>query len=151
MKAAELESNFELRNRKTYRSRLASSKGPTVPLLCTHFSQVNILFELTCLRALATFKHDIDVCLGMPSTREDLNKPGAMLINLERYRVISRTTETMELCHARYNFKHLDYIHKWLQWELAKFGSCSGDGNKNLILLDELRYAPSYLFWLIVC
>lgn len=50
----------------------------------------------------------------------------------------------MELYNARYNFKPLNYVHQWLQHELARFAN--GDSNKMLIELDELRLSSLSIF-----
>jgi hypothetical protein len=39
------------------------------------------------------FKHDIDISWDMKALREHPEHPGKMLINIERYRVISRTIQ----------------------------------------------------------
>lgn len=44
----------------------------------------------------------------------------------------------MELCHARYNFKLLDYVHNWLMPALMPYANRKPD--ENLALLDDLRY-----------
>ena len=33
----------------------------------------------------------------------------------------------MELCHARYNFECISYIHKWLQHVLVDYASRTSD------------------------
>lgn len=43
----------------------------------------------------------------------------------------------MELCHARYNFRHISGIHKWLQRVLLVHICRSS--KENLRLLDNLR------------
>ena len=43
----------------------------------------------------------------------------------------------MELCHARFTFERISYIHKWLQYVLLDYGSRTAD--ENLCLLDNSR------------
>jgi len=113
----ELEKLFALHNRKSYRSALALEQGPTVPLI-------------------STFKHDISVSSGMKTNREHPDGSGKILIALERYRVISRTIQGMELCHVRYSFERISYIHAWLQHVLLICICPTPD--EHLRLLDNL-------------
>ena len=43
----------------------------------------------------------------------------------------------MELCHARYDFERITYIHSWLQHVLLDWTGRSSE--ENLCLLDDLR------------
>jgi len=44
----------------------------------------------------------------------------------------------MELCHARYEFEHISYIHSWLQHALSVCASRTSE--ENIRLLDDLRF-----------
>lgn len=89
--AEQLESFFDLRNRKVYRSTLAAKEAPTIPLI----GASDPIFDTPSVahNQSATFKHDIDVCFSMKGMRQNPEQPGKMLIDLERYRVIGRTIQ----------------------------------------------------------
>ena len=155
--AAELEELFAICNRKSYRStlRLALEQGPTVPLICVWVSawklhkMVDSGVQQPCLNTISTYAGIWRPFESIPSIRERCSlTSNDTVLSQGQSKVRARSQASMdridlnyfpgmELCHARYDFEHISYIHIWLQQVLLDYTGRPAEDN--LRLLDNLR------------
>ncbi|KAG0700129.1 ras guanine nucleotide exchange factor domain-containing protein [Suillus ampliporus] len=81
---------------KPYKDAIQSSLGPTLPTLVLFVGEV----KRQC---------------GNEERVENPNAPGHKLINLRRYRPLTRAIRDMERCHAPYYIQRVNYICQWME------------------------------------
>ncbi|KAG1761256.1 ras guanine nucleotide exchange factor domain-containing protein [Suillus occidentalis] len=91
---------------KAYKDAIQSGHGPTLP-------------------TLVLFVGDIKRQCGNEECVDHPNAPGHMLINLRRYRPLTRAIRDMERCHAPYYIQRVDYVCQWMEEVVCSYLNCS--------------------------
>lgn len=81
---------------KAYKDAIQSGHGPTLP-------------------TLVLFVGDVKRQCGNEECVDHPNAPGHKLINLRRYRPLTRAIRDMERCHAPYYIQRVDYVCQWME------------------------------------
>ncbi|KAG1746001.1 ras guanine nucleotide exchange factor domain-containing protein [Suillus paluster] len=81
---------------KAYKDAIQSSLGPTLP-------------------TLVLFVGDVKRQCGNEERVENPNAPGHKLINLRRYRPLTRAVRDMERCHTPYHIQRVDSVYQWIE------------------------------------
>ncbi|KAG1906703.1 ras guanine nucleotide exchange factor domain-containing protein [Suillus fuscotomentosus] len=81
---------------KAYKDAIQSSRGPTLP-------------------TLVLFIGDVKRQCGNEECVDHPNAPGHKLINLRRYRPLTRAIRDMERCHTPYCIQRVDYVCQWME------------------------------------
>ncbi|KAG2153116.1 ras guanine nucleotide exchange factor domain-containing protein [Suillus bovinus] len=81
---------------KAYKEAIQSSCGPTLP-------------------TLVLFVGDVKRQCGNEECVDHPNAPGHKLINLRRYRPLTRAIRDMERCHTPYHIQRVDYVCQWME------------------------------------
>lgn len=87
---------------KAYKDAIQSSRGPTLP-------------------TLVLFVGDVKRQCGNEECVDHPNAPGHKLINLRRYRPLTRAIRDMERCHAPYHIQRVDYICHWMEEVICSY------------------------------
>ncbi|OJA09617.1 hypothetical protein AZE42_01399 [Rhizopogon vesiculosus] len=86
-----------LNRMKSYKEAIQKSLGPTLP-------------------TLVLFVGDVKRQCGNEPCVEHPNVPGGeKLINLRRYRPLTRAIQDMEKCHTPYHIQRVDYVCHWME------------------------------------
>ncbi|KAG1822748.1 ras guanine nucleotide exchange factor domain-containing protein [Suillus subaureus] len=94
---------FSYTNRmKAYKDAIQSSDGPTLP-------------------TLVLFVGDVKRQCGNEERVDHPNAPGHKLINLRRYRPLTRAIRDMERCHAPYYIQRVDYVCQWIEEVICSY------------------------------
>ncbi|KIK40806.1 hypothetical protein CY34DRAFT_806800, partial [Suillus luteus UH-Slu-Lm8-n1] len=87
---------------KAYKDAIQSGHGPTLP-------------------TLVLFVGDIKRECGNEECVDHPNAPGSKLINLRRYRPLTRAIRDMERCHAPYYIQREDYVCQWMEEVICSY------------------------------
>ncbi|KAG1762583.1 ras guanine nucleotide exchange factor domain-containing protein [Suillus occidentalis] len=87
---------------KAYKDAIQSGQGPTLP-------------------TLVLFVGDIKRQCGNEERVDHPNAPGHKLINLRRYRPLTRAIRDMERCHAPYYIQRVDYVCQWMEEVICSY------------------------------
>ncbi|KAG2033736.1 ras guanine nucleotide exchange factor domain-containing protein [Suillus americanus] len=87
---------------KAYKDAIKSSHGPTLP-------------------TLVLFVGDVKRQCGNEERVDHPNAPGHKLINLRRYRPLTRAIRDMERCHAPYYIQRVDYVCQWIEEVICSY------------------------------
>lgn len=87
---------------KAYKDAIQSSHGPTLP-------------------TLVLFVGDVKRQCGNEECVDHPNAPGHKLINLRRYRPLTRAIRDMERCHTPYYIQRVDYVCQWLEEVICSY------------------------------
>ncbi|KAG1750935.1 ras guanine nucleotide exchange factor domain-containing protein [Suillus occidentalis] len=87
---------------KAYKDAIQSGHGPTLP-------------------TLVLFVGDIKRQCGNEECVDHPNAPGHKLINLRRYRPLTRAIRDMERCHAPYYIQRVDYVCQWMEEVICSY------------------------------
>lgn len=87
---------------KAYKDAIQSSHGPTLP-------------------TLVLFVGDVKRQCGNEECVDHPNAPGHKLINLRRYRPLTRAIRDMERCHTPYHIQRVDYVCQWMEEVICSY------------------------------
>ncbi|KAG2129478.1 ras guanine nucleotide exchange factor domain-containing protein [Suillus clintonianus] len=87
---------------KSYKDAIQSSVGPTLP-------------------TLVLFVGDVKRQCGDKECVDHPNAPGHKLINLRRYRPLTRAVRDMERCHIPYHIQRVDYVCQWMEQVICSY------------------------------
>ncbi|KAG1727048.1 ras guanine nucleotide exchange factor domain-containing protein [Suillus occidentalis] len=87
---------------KAYKDAIQSGQGPTLP-------------------TLVLFVGDVKRQCGNEECVDHPNAPGHKLINLRRYRPLTRAIRDMERCHAPYHIQRVDYVCQWMEEVICSY------------------------------
>ncbi|KAG1872516.1 ras guanine nucleotide exchange factor domain-containing protein [Suillus subalutaceus] len=87
---------------KAYKDAIQSSHGPTLP-------------------TLVLFIGDVKRQCGNEERVDHPNAPGHKLINLRRYRPLTRAVRDMERCHTPYYIQRVDYVCQWIEEVICSY------------------------------
>ncbi|KAG1751146.1 ras guanine nucleotide exchange factor domain-containing protein [Suillus lakei] len=87
---------------KAYKDAIQSSYGPTLP-------------------TLVLFVSDVKRQCGNEERVDHPHAPGHKLINLRRYRPLTRAIRDMERCHTPYYIQRVDYVCQWMEEVICSY------------------------------
>ncbi|KIK41604.1 hypothetical protein CY34DRAFT_85165 [Suillus luteus UH-Slu-Lm8-n1] len=90
---------------KAYKDAIQSGHGPTLP-------------------TFVLFVGDIKRQCGNEECVDHPNAPGHKLINLRRYRPLTRAIRDMERCHTPYHIQRVDYVCQWMEEVICSYLNC---------------------------